>query len=208
MSQTKYVIVVGVDYSAASDLAFEQALTVASGSPHAELHVVYVKPKVSARARSVESPTSSDDAARDLQAYVAQRVSAYQTQHGKVPFERLFDHLRSDEPGHQIAQLAADLEADLVVVGTHDRSGVPRLLLGSVAEAVTRLSPCPVLIVRPKAVPLAVPAIEPPCPRCVDTRFATHGAELWCEQHRERHGQRHTYHQGDRAGAETNFPLI
>jgi len=208
MSQTKYVIVVGVDYSGASDLAFEQALAIASGQPHAELHVVYVKARVSARARSVESATSNQDAARDLQAYVAQRVSAFQARSGKVPFERLFDHLRSDEPGHQIAQLAADVEADLVVVGTHDRSGVPRLLLGSVAEAVTRLSPCPVLIVRPKAIPAAMPAIEPPCPRCVDVRFATQGAELWCEQHRERHGQRHTYHQGDRASAETNFPLI
>jgi len=208
MSQTKYVIVVGVDYSRASDLAFEQALTIASGKPHAELHVVYVKASVNARARSVESVTSREDAARELQAYVAQQVSAFQARTGKLPFERLFDHLRSDEPGHQIAQLAADLEADLVVVGTHDRSGMPRLLLGSVAEAVTRLSPCPVLIVRPKAVPVAVPTIEPPCPRCVDVRFATHGDELWCAQHRERHGQRHTYHQADRAGAETNFPLI
>jgi nucleotide-binding universal stress UspA family protein len=39
-------------------------------------------------------------------------------------------------------------EADLVVVGTHGRTGLPHLLVGSVAERVVRLSPCPVVTVR------------------------------------------------------------
>jgi hypothetical protein len=82
------------------------------------------------------------------------------------------------------------------------------MLVGSVAELTVRLAPCPVLVVRPKARPAPIPVIEPPCPRCVETRAATGGKEFWCEQHRERHGQRHTYHQGDRASAETNLPLI
>ncbi|HEX7453530.1 MAG TPA: hypothetical protein VF294_14650, partial [Polyangiaceae bacterium] len=69
------------------------------------------------------------------------------------------------------------------------------------------LAPCPVFVVRPKALPAEVPKIEPPCPRCVETRVATGGAEYWCEQHRERHGQRHTYHQRDRAGGDTEMPL-
>lgn len=50
-----------------------------------------------------------------------------------------------------IDQVAAQLGADLVVMGTHGRRGVRRVLLGSVAEAVVRSAPCPVLTVRPRA---------------------------------------------------------
>jgi nucleotide-binding universal stress UspA family protein len=47
-----------------------------------------------------------------------------------------------------IAKAAQDWKADLLVVGTHGRRGVNRLLLGSVAERVVRLAPCPLLLVR------------------------------------------------------------
>ena len=47
-----------------------------------------------------------------------------------------------------IAQLARDWNADLLVVGTHGRRGVSRLLIGSVAERVVRVAPCPLLLVR------------------------------------------------------------
>jgi universal stress protein A len=43
---------------------------------------------------------------------------------------------------------AAATQADLVVVGTHGRKGIKHALLGSVAEKVTRLAPCSVLIAR------------------------------------------------------------
>jgi nucleotide-binding universal stress UspA family protein len=48
----------------------------------------------------------------------------------------------------KIAQLAGDWKADLLVVGTHGRRGVNRLLLGSVAERVVRVAPCPLLLIR------------------------------------------------------------
>ena len=211
MTDSKYVILVGADYSPASDLALQSALEFAASKTHVELHVVNVRPTTFYSARSLDidpqTPTLQE-ATATLNAYVAVQVTVYQDQNPAAPFAKLFTHLREDEAGPQIAQLAADLEADLVVVGTHRRHGFERLLLGSVAEVVMRLSPCPVLVVRPKAIPAPVPTIEPPCPRCVEARFASQGAELWCEQHRERHGQRHTYHQGDRVGAATNFPLV
>lgn len=50
----------------------------------------------------------------------------------------------------QIEQTARRIGADLIVMGTHGRHGVSRLLLGSVAEAVLRIAPCPVLLVREK----------------------------------------------------------
>lgn len=217
-TNTPYVIVVAIDYSEAGDLAFDRALELSAEKPSAELHVINVlpvyqsgfAPDATAIAWSGSLPTV-DEAAEKLGIYVEKRIRAFRAAHpneGLGFLEHCRAHQRIEVPSEQVAQLAADLEADLVVVGTHGRRGFERFMLGSVAEATVRLAPCPVLVVRPKAPPPPVPAIAPPCPRCVEARKATHGAEFWCEQHRERHGQRHTYHQGDRVGADTNMPLV
>ena len=50
-----------------------------------------------------------------------------------------------------IADTAAEQAVDLVVVGTHGRTGLNRLIIGSVAERVVRIAPCPVLTVKPSA---------------------------------------------------------
>ena len=55
--------------------------------------------------------------------------------------------------GEQVAAAARRFEADLVVVGTHGRRGVGRMLLGSGAEQILRLAPVPVLSVRGEAPP-------------------------------------------------------
>ncbi len=80
---------------------------------------------------------------------------------------------------------------DLIVIGTHGRTGMSRVLLGSVAEAVLRLAPCPVL-----AVPLARPGEEPagapatgavadaPLPYCITC--ATPSDDLICAACRDR----------------------
>lgn len=60
-------------------------------------------------------------------------------------------------PARAIVESAATLSADLIVLGTHGRSGFERLVLGSVTERVLRHAPCPVLTVPPSA-PDAVPA--------------------------------------------------
>jgi nucleotide-binding universal stress UspA family protein len=55
--------------------------------------------------------------------------------------------LRRGRPWEEIIAMAVDMRADLVVVGTHGRRGLPHAILGSVAERVVRLSPVPVLTV-------------------------------------------------------------
>jgi len=56
--------------------------------------------------------------------------------------------LRSGRPFVEIVRLARELPADLIVMGTHGRSGLRHALIGSVAERVVRKSPCPVLTVK------------------------------------------------------------
>ena len=212
-----YVIVVAVDYTESGNLAFERALELAAEKSAAQLHVVNVLPMVASSLTPGVVPTwtgawpSVDEASADLRAYVERRTVDFRARHldDELGFlASIRTHQRVSAAAQEVAQLAADLEADLVVVGTHGRRGLSRFVLGSVAETTVRLAPCHVLVVRPKAVPSPGPTIEPPCPRCLETRRASNGAEFWCEQHREHHGQRHTYHQSDRSGAETNMPLV
>jgi nucleotide-binding universal stress UspA family protein len=65
--------------------------------------------------------------------------------------------VREGNTAGEILDQAATMKADLLVIGTHGRSGFERLLLGSVAEKVLRKATCPVMTV-PKALPDAVPA--------------------------------------------------
>lgn len=54
----------------------------------------------------------------------------------------------SGDPATEISKAAKEWPADVIVIGSHGRKGMSRALLGSVAEAVTRHAPCPVLVVR------------------------------------------------------------
>lgn len=214
-SNKPYVIVVGVDFSPASELAVERAFELSTERRNAEVHLVNVVQTYGPQVTydmpmdgSALSVLTISEARARFKTYAEKAVEKFASEHGSRPPGRVVPHVRFDAIADEIAQLAADLEADLVVVGTHGRRGVSRLLLGSTAEATVRLAPCPVLVVRPKALPQPVPQIEAPCPRCVETRRATQGAEIWCDQHRERHGQRHTYHQGDRISSDGGMPLF
>lgn len=52
------------------------------------------------------------------------------------------------DPGAEICRIASERGADLIVLPSHGRTGLKRLLIGSVAERVVRLAPCPVLVLR------------------------------------------------------------
>jgi universal stress protein A len=56
--------------------------------------------------------------------------------------------VRIGTPAEEIVRYASERDIDLIIMGTHGRSGVAHLLLGSVAEHVVRAAPCPVLLVR------------------------------------------------------------
>jgi nucleotide-binding universal stress UspA family protein len=56
--------------------------------------------------------------------------------------------LRQGAPWNEIDEVARETEADLIVMGTHGRRGLARVLLGSVAEKVVRTAPCAVLTMR------------------------------------------------------------
>ncbi len=62
--------------------------------------------------------------------------------------------VRIGRPAEEIVAAASDAKSDLIILSTHGRTGLDRYLIGSVAERVARLAPCPVYLMRPtKAAP-------------------------------------------------------
>jgi len=75
-----------------------------------------------------------------------QAVETLRSQHAGG--EETLEFLPEGKPAEEIVKTAKDWAADMIVIGSHGEGGLARFLLGSVAEAVTRHAPCPVLLVR------------------------------------------------------------
>ena len=215
MTSKPYVVVAGTDFSPDAARALQTAFEYARREAPAELHVAHVAFAVVTEPTrwflpEVDLATMPAQTLDELNARLLSHIDAVLgPQVRRESGVRVIGHAMVDVPSVGLSQLASELEADLLVVGSHGLRGIARWVLGSVAESTLRTATCPVLIIPPPphdAVP--VPKIEPPCPRCVEARKASAGGEMWCEQHRERHGRRHSYYQTDRVGAETNMPLV
>jgi len=78
----------------------------------------------------------------------------------QVEFEH---HLIVGEPASGIVRFAEEQDVDMIVIGTHGRTGLNRIVMGSIAEAVVRRAECPVLVVKHPEHKLAEPnQSEPP----------------------------------------------
>lgn len=76
---------------------------------------------------------------------------AMDTLAGHFPLLSAREFIRVGKPAHEILSAAKEWAADVIVVGSHGRGGITRVLMGSVAEAVMRHAPCPVLVIRAKS---------------------------------------------------------
>ena len=146
MSDTKRMLV-PIDFSPASDIAFTYAIDVAVRQV-GSLHLLHVIDDASFAAAYpdgfyVELPglraTLIDDARNRLNEMAAASTAFNITVTTEVAVGR---------PSRVIVDAAASRGTELIVMGTHGRSGLAHLMLGSVAERVVRTAPCPVLIVR------------------------------------------------------------
>jgi nucleotide-binding universal stress UspA family protein len=75
---------------------------------------------------------------------------------------RLEHQLAEGDPAREILRVAGESRCDLIVMGTHGRTDLERLLLGSVAERVLRQARCPVVTVKPARQPASRPAASTP----------------------------------------------
>jgi nucleotide-binding universal stress UspA family protein len=186
------VVVAGVDFSEASINALKEASLLVEGSKSSELHVVHVLPA------ALPPPVMAGGVGSELLLVGTIEEATKALEVALAPYRggdaRVIGHVRVGRPDQEIAQVASDVGADLIVVGTAGKRGLERLMLGSVAESLVKHAHCGVLVHRPRAVP-AWELIEPPCRDCLAVRQVTGRATLWCERHSERHPRAHTYHE-------------
>ena len=171
-------ILVPVDFSASSDQALRVAIDLARSS-EAKLVLVHVHEPVVFSARRL----------RDASPMAVLGLSALEGLTSEVDSKPLFDsrlealqqglletsgvrveaRLRAGSAAAEIIDVAFEEHSDLIVMGTHGRTGLPRWLMGSVAETVVRHACCPVLTLR----------IPEPAPQLteVDSGHPLHQAE-------------------------------
>ena len=132
-------ILVPVDLSEASDAALLYAIKLSSASEQiTALHVAIPF-------TAVEPPYMYliDESGRR-----SQLEEAVVKHFAREQFRGIRVEVRYGDPGHQIAEFAREMEAALIVMPSHGRTGLAHLLVGSVAERVVRFAPCPVLVLR------------------------------------------------------------
>jgi nucleotide-binding universal stress UspA family protein len=134
-------IVCAVDFSDASRAALEHAAELARRF-HAELVLVHVSTGPVTEAAPPLPLTDEEEA--ELQ----RRLEAWERDAEQIAGRDVRTVLASGAPAPEIARVAAEVRADLVVTGTHGRSGLERAVLGSVAVEVVRSAPCATLVVR------------------------------------------------------------
>jgi nucleotide-binding universal stress UspA family protein len=146
-------VVAACDFSPLGDRAIAEALRLCAPHPAAALHVITV---------GIEGPTGvllpgpetrlrpQQDAQEIARAHVAAIVDPLVAA-GSVPtLEKVAVYVTLGVPSERIVALAKAVDADVIVLGTHGRHGLGRMLLGSVAEEVVKRAPCGVFVIRPR----------------------------------------------------------
>lgn len=141
-------ILVPIDGGATSGRALQEALKLAAGN--ARFRLVYVVEEVyplDAESYALFDYAALKEAMRSTGERALAQAAEIVRQSGATAETALLD-----EPGKRVADAiddeALNWKADLIVIGTHGRSGLSRLVMGSVAEGVARGAPVPVLLVR------------------------------------------------------------
>jgi nucleotide-binding universal stress UspA family protein len=135
------------DFSKASASAFTKAVEMAKAS-RAELLIAHVmNPIVPVAGEGYVSPKMYEDLVASTRAWAEKQLDQ-RLARAKKSGVRVKGVLAEGSAHEQIVRITKSKRADLVVMGTHGRSGLAKLFLGSVAGRVVAAAPCPVLTVR------------------------------------------------------------
>ncbi len=139
-------ILVAVDFSEVSAVALKVAIDIANrlGAQLKVVHVVQPQPVP----LPLEGSAIYMDEVQTWQLEEAEKSLAKFIQDHGDPASVSFTKIRSGVAATEINQSAADIGADMIVLGTHGRTGLKHLLMGSIAESVLRVATVPVLCVR------------------------------------------------------------
>jgi len=140
-------VLVATDFSEPSAVALDYGRELAR-TYGAQLHVLHVVEDLRWRYATDMAPTALVGIQEDVQAAASSRLDALVTDEDRQQLGAHTVALTAISPSDAIVQYAKSEGADVIVMGTHGRSGFAHLFMGSVAERVVRLAPCPVLTTR------------------------------------------------------------
>jgi nucleotide-binding universal stress UspA family protein len=146
MRERPHRILHPTDFSPASQPAFDRAVALAR-RPGAQLIVLHVMVPSSPFVASSRPPAGWEELESRARRR-AKRLLAAAVVRARRRGARVRGRLVEGVPWVEIARVARRIGADVIVTGTHGRTGVRRFFLGSVAERVLAAAPCPVLSVR------------------------------------------------------------
>ena len=138
-------VLLATDFSAAARAAAEHAVAVASAS-EAELHLLHVIEEFSYWESFNRKHFPSQEVFEELESNA--RIALADLAQDEELGARALTHVRHGKPFLEIIRAARELEADVLVIGSHGQSGLSETLFGSTAEKVVRKAPCAVLVVR------------------------------------------------------------
>jgi universal stress protein A len=143
-------IVCPTDFSDGSERAIDYALSLAKlWNAQVWLVHVYELPLATVPvgvAREAAEPGQLFDFLRQVKGQLSGKLDALVNKH-KTPGNSVHARLIEGAPAGGIIEVAKELESELIVIGTHGRTGLAHLMVGSVAERVVRTATCPVLTV-------------------------------------------------------------
>ena len=134
------------DFSPASRRAFAKAVELAKGSG-AELLIVHVLPVLPVMADVYVAVTTYDDLLRSQRAGATKKLDRLVSRARASGARAIGVLLDFGALAERIARAAKARRADVIVMGTHGRTGMTRAILGSVATRVVTMATCPVLTV-------------------------------------------------------------
>lgn len=143
-------ILAPTDFSDCADAALNHALTLADRFD-AQLSLVHVIHELDAGEYGLEAEWSSHRLSDEIEAEVRERLREMTADRGSIDIQAEIVHRLNLDVAAAIEEFVADHEIDLVVMGTHGRTGLGRLMLGSVANRVIRRASCPVMTVRDRS---------------------------------------------------------
>jgi len=151
MSSTASQVVVGFRSHHSANAALFRAIALAHRAPFHVLHFVCViEPHMPVAAVPTKGPIDYAYAERVQQALTQAIEQALQGANVVAPIH-FFVHARIGKPGDEILELAREVGADLIIVGSKGATGLERMVLGSVSEHVVREAGCTVEVARAKA---------------------------------------------------------
>lgn len=140
-------ILAAVDDSATSDRSLQEAIGLAKDQ-HAKLRIVYVVDKATIYS-STQLPPEIERAWIEIGHDILNKAQRSARSGGIDAEVKLLEtEIIGDGMAEAIVEEAKAWPADIVVLGTHGRSGLKHLLMGSVAEGIVRNCPAPILLVR------------------------------------------------------------